>query len=43
MPLIPCRDVADVNVERPGTAADAEVMEAAETAEKEEIAVIFMS
>ena len=38
MPLIPGRDVVDVDVEGPGTMEDAEVMEAAEAAEEEEIA-----
>jgi hypothetical protein len=38
MPLIPGRDVVDVDVEGPGTAEDAEVVEAAEAAEEEEIA-----
>jgi hypothetical protein len=36
MPLIPGRDVVDVDVEGPGTAEDAEVVEAAEAVEEEE-------
>jgi hypothetical protein len=35
MPLIQGRDVADVDVEGPGTAEDAEVVEAAGAAEDE--------
>jgi hypothetical protein len=38
MPLIPGRDVADVDVAGPGTAEVAEVVEATEVAEEEEMA-----
>ena len=43
MPLIPGTDVSDVDVEGPGTAVDAEVVEAAEAAEEEEIVIVLMS
>jgi hypothetical protein len=43
MPLTPGRGVADVDVAGPGTAADAEVVEAADTGEEEAIAITLTS
>jgi hypothetical protein len=43
MPLTPGRGVADVDAEGPGTAVDAEVVEAAEAPEEEAIAITLIS